>query len=165
MAGVNTLDLSADTLAIMQRLKEASVGETVTLDDLSGVIGRDIRRHRHLVYSALRVLLREDGMIFATVRGIGYQRVPADQAHEVGVETRRAIRRKARRSSRKIAHGISRANDLSDEALRKAHSEMATLGLMEHLARDKVQPREDDKPAAPVPVALTARRMLDRLAS
>jgi len=161
---MNNLELSAETLAVLNRLKEAPIGETVTYDDLSAAIGRDIRRHRHVLYSALRVALRDDGLLFGTVRGVGYQRVPAEDAHHVGVDARKGIRRRARRSSKRIAAAMSRANDVSDEARRKAHSEMAALGLIEHLSRDTAQPRDADKPAAPEPVALTARRMLEGLA-
>lgn len=157
------LDLSPETAALAERLAAASVGEVVEFSEMSAAIGRDIKGRQHILRSALRVVLRDHGALFANVRSVGYQRLPAEEAHKVGARARERIRRGAHRGSLQITQAIRRANDLPPEAMRKAYSEQATLGLIEHLSRDVIQPKQEDGPEKPEPVGVTARRMLEAL--
>jgi len=154
-------EISADARALADHLAAVPIGGTVTLSDMSRVIGRDMARHRHIFYSAARVLARESGAQFASVRNIGYKRLSATRAVEiVGPSARRRIRRAARSGRLSLAATIAGANDLTPDVMLRASSEIATLGLIEHLARDATTRNAAPAPAAPEPVAMTARRLL-----
>lgn len=155
---------SADTTAVVERLRECRVGGLVTWDDLSRCLGRDAKRCRHVLASAIRIVRREDGAHFESERGLGYRRVPAQDAHLIGNAARTKIRRTARRSRQHITQVIARTNDLPDDAARLANREVSALGLMEHLSRDSAQPeKEECKAQNPEPVGITAKLMLGRL--
>jgi len=157
------LEVAPETLALVERLREVSIEETITYDDLSKVIGRDVRHVRHLLASARARVLKEHGILFGTERSVGLRRVAASEAHYVGQHARSGIRRKATRSAKQIRQAVSRANDMPPDATRKAYSEISTLGLIEHLASEKAQPKNGAAPDRPEPVGITAKRMLDRL--
>lgn len=157
------LELSADTKAIITRLREMAIGELVTYDELSGIIGRDIQRNRYILDSARRNVEREDGAVFGIERGVGIRRMTADEAPNIGIQSRKSIRRKADRGAKRIERAVSRANDLPDDVARKAYGEIATLRLIEHTATERAQPKPKDSPSAPEPIAVTARRMFENL--
>lgn len=157
------LEISAETAAIAARLREAAVGETVSYDELSAAIGRDIRKRRHLLYAGMRAVERETGAVFGTERGVGVRRLPTDEASKIGAHARKRIRRAAHRAAGRIDRAVKRANDLPDDVARKSYGEIATLRLLEHLSSDKAQPKQEKAPDRPEPVAVTAARMFDRM--
>lgn len=153
--------ISADAQALADRLLTVPVGETVSAATLSEVIGRDIAGCRHLLYTAFRILRRDHGAIFASRPRVGYQRVPPDAVPEtVGAAARAHLRRTARRARVAIEAGVKHANDLSPAAQRRAQQEISAFALVEHLSRDAVAVKGGEPPAAPEPVAVTARRLL-----
>lgn len=154
------LEINAATLALMDTLRQTPVGEIVTFAELSNAIGMDVRQSRYLLHSALTILQREEGACFGNRRGIGYQRLRADDAPKIGNHTRLITRRAAKRGRKKITSLINRANDLSDDARRLALREISTLGLIEHISKDNTQLKPDPDRLAPEPVAITARRFL-----
>ena len=157
------LDVSAETLAVAERLRETPIGATVTWDELSAVIGRDARAHRYFVTSARRALVRDDGIVFASERGIGYRRLAAEDVHKVGAHYRRKISRASARAARTITSALRPANGLSEDSTRQALREVSTLRLLEHLASEPAQSPVSEAPTKPEPVALTARRMMERI--
>lgn len=158
-----SLEVSADTQSLSGRLRELSVGGLVTYDELSELIGRNIRTHRHLLYSAIRMVEREDGAVFDTERGVGVRRLEAADAPKVGQKTRRSVRRAADRAAERICRATKRANDLPDDVARACASEVSSLRLLAHLSADRAQPKGDDRPDRPEPVGVTAQRMFERL--
>lgn len=157
-------ELSADAAAIVDRLQEVPHGGTITHGEISAVIGRDIRNCRHILYAALRVVQREHGVIFAGLRGVGYERMTTERVVEVvGPDTRRAIRRKARRGVKALVAATKGPNSLTPEQQRKASTEIGVLGLIEHLSRDRHAKPAPEASLKPEPVAVVARRLLDEL--
>ena len=156
--------ISADTTAIADKLLSVPVGECISLAILSDALGRDITKARHLLYSAFRVVRRDNGFIFTTVRGIGYRRLSAKGVTDfVGTSARAHIRRTARKAKATIEDGIRHANDLPPDIQRKAMSEISSLALLEHIAKDAMVKPQNDSPMKPEPVAITARRFLARI--
>ena len=152
---------SVDARALADRLLKAAVSETISLAELSRVLGRPITRHRHLLYTALGIAQREGGVVFHTIRGVGYQRLAPDAvAATVGTAARRHIRRTARVARRSITAGTSRINDLPPATQRRVAAEISALSLVEHITRDAIVMPKEDAPLAPEPVAMTARRLL-----
>lgn len=153
--------VSIDARALADRLLTVAVGETITHQALSQTLGRDVTRQRHLLYTALRIVRREAGAIFACKPRIGYQRLAAEMiAETVGTNARARVRHTARRARVAIEAGIQHSNNLPPAVQRRAASEISAFALLEHLARDAVVKPKEDAPLAPEPVAATARRLL-----
>lgn len=94
---------SIDSRQIADRLGQLRPGEHVTYEELSRLIGRDVRRFAiSCLATAIRQHLRE-GVVFAALRGQGIKRL--DDAELVGVGDRSLnhIRRHARKSAHKLA--------------------------------------------------------------
>jgi hypothetical protein len=149
--------MSPDTAAIVALLTAASVGATVTYEQMSHAIGRPIGDRRYLLPAAIRIAARDHGAIFGTVRKIGYQRLPATDAHILGAHTRRRIRSSAKRAAEAIVSAVERANDLPDGAKRMAYAEVNSMSLIRHLATDK-QVSAAPSEAKAEPIAIVMRR-------
>lgn len=128
----------ADVQALRERLEATPVGEVCTYAQLDAALGSPSRARRYLVLRALHRMNRETGAIFGAVRGVGYKRLAADEAYTLGHHGRGRIRRTARRTSAAIAQAVSAANEISDEAKRKAMAEVSTLNMIAHVATDRV---------------------------
>jgi hypothetical protein len=75
-------DKRIETQLMEERFASASVGETITYDDLESLTGIDVRgRFRHLLYSALGSVKARHRIAFACVPRKGYVR--ADDAQIV----------------------------------------------------------------------------------
>ncbi len=154
------MEINADTRRIADTLAATRVGETITLDHLTREIRRDIRRNRHIIYGAMRVVEREVGAVFACERGIGYRRLKANELALIGQTARARIRRTARRGAKTIAAGSVFANDLSNQERRKILAEQSSLGVLEHLARDKSLPDVAPTETRPLSIVATAQAFL-----
>jgi hypothetical protein len=153
-------ELSADTRAVVDLLSACPVDGTVSIQAISDRLGRDVRRYRHVIAAARRVVAREAGGVFVSVRGIGYRRLSADRAAEVlAPASRKHIRMTARRTRRNLEQIISRANDMAPEARLKASREIGVLGVIEHIARE-ANVSKMPSPDTPQPVAVMARAAL-----
>ena len=155
-----SLDLHADTRRIADALAAVSRGDTITLAAITNAIGRDIHRCRHLLYSAFRLVERENGAVFATERGQGYRRLKPEEIITIGQTARARIRGTARRGARSIAAGVSGANDIAAPVQRAILAEQTALGLLEHMARDKNLPTVPETENRPLPVAVAAKEFL-----
>ena len=96
-------ELSADTIFLLKELMTAAVGETVTYEALSGVIGRDVREVRQRLHSAVRKARNEHGAVFEAVYNVGMKRCPDRDIIDASAAVRKRIRRAARVHLRKLA--------------------------------------------------------------
>lgn len=141
-----------DIRALVTALTGIPLGGTITYDELSTAIGRDVTRHRYLVLRAMSVANAESGALFAPVRKVGYRRLPMDEAPSVGQTARRRIRRASRQARKRMLNAAAKANDLPADIARKVNAELSALGLIEHLTRDKTA--ELMKAPEPMPLAI-----------
>jgi hypothetical protein len=157
-------ELSADTRTIADLLLACPIGETVRFDAMSDAIGRDVRKHRHIIATARRVAEREAGAVFVSIHKVGYKRLNAEGAVTVVAPAARThIARSAKRASRAINAAVRRANDVPMDLRRRAVYELGVLGLIEHAARERVKTLPAEAPTHPEPVALVAKRFLARM--
>jgi hypothetical protein len=157
------MELHQDTRILADLLAACPFGETLTFDDFSKAIGRNINVCRYLLYRAIFVVERENGAVFASVRRVGYKRVVPDDLHKIGQTARARIRSQARRGFRTISNGLAKANDISPPALREALREQSILGLIEHTAKDRSKPDVAEGATHPLPVAEVARDFLRKM--
>lgn len=95
----NAVDISA----LKDRLRKAEIGEMIAYDELSEIIGRDIRKHRYLLLSACNQLLSEKNYTFGSVFKQGVKRLSADETVESSKEIFSRIRGQCRRQARKLS--------------------------------------------------------------
>jgi hypothetical protein len=157
-----TQTLSAETRALADLFAATTVGGTITFAAMSEAIGRGIEARRYIALRAMQIANKETGAIFGSVRGVGYQRLAAADAHMIGAHARGRIRRTAKRTADAITCAINTANDMPDDAKRRAFAEVNALSLMQHLARDKQVSAATPEPRAE-PVAITMRRFAEQI--
>jgi hypothetical protein len=142
-------------------LNATPIEGVATYGKISEAIGFDVARRRWLLPAALRLANAETGAIFATQRSIGYQRLPGSEAHALGRHARGRIRRISKSTQQVITQALILTNDLSDDERRRAHSELAALGLIQHLSLDRNMPQVvGDRP---MPTPETVRASVDAL--
>lgn len=67
--------MSYDTRLLVEKLSSVKEGETVSYDDLDKAIGRDVRNGAYcLLLSARRIVRRDSGIVFETIRNVGLKR-------------------------------------------------------------------------------------------
>ena len=151
--------LSPEVRALADALLSTPVGMDITHNDLSAAVGFDVRTRRYLILRAIAVASREAGAIYSAVIGVGYRRLSADEAAQLGEHARKRIRSASGRVSKMIIRATEVANDMDPEARRNAMREVSVLGLLKHIATDKAS-RDMPAPEKPQPVAITMRNML-----
>ena len=120
---------------------DCPIGEMVGKAEQQRVCGANA----YLIQAAKRRANEEAGANFKAVRGLGYQRLPDDEAHAVGLQALRAIRNKARRAQRTVANTITRSNSISSDGIIKAHAAMNVLGLIQRQAHARNVNHEEDQ--------------------
>lgn len=154
-----TTEISPDVEALVGALSGVSPGSAISYQELTSIIGRDVRKHRHLIDSARRIAQREHGAVFAVEVGVGLSRLTLEQLPDVASTARRRIRSTARRGSKALRQGSARANDIHPEVQRKLNAEISALALIEHIAGDKSAAPVEVHDQRPEPVAMMARRL------
>lgn len=94
--------MSADSRLLYQRMKAVEIGETVPLGDLEGAVSRPMAEIRGAISTARRRLLRDDGMVFISVPGVGYLRCTDEHIVDGAVADTVALRRKAGVAAEKL---------------------------------------------------------------
>jgi hypothetical protein len=128
----------SEVLAVAELMMAASIDQIVGYDEMSRVAGCDVREKRWIVIQAKNLLNREHGIVFANVPGIGYRRLAS--ASGVKHAGERAMRR----------------TRIAPSEQRHAYQRLATLGMIEHLAQDRVVRAMPDDPPKKTPVDLDA---------
>lgn len=157
-----TQTLSTETRVLADLFAAAPIGGTVTWEEMSRAIGRNIMDRRYLALRAMAVANSECGAIFGNVLRVGYQRLPPQDAHILGSHMRGRIRRGAKRTSDTIIAAVQSSNDMPDEAKRKAYAEVNALGLLRMIATDRHVAAATPEPK-PEPVAITMRRLAQQI--
>ena len=130
---------STQTLALIERLRLASVGEVVTYGALTEAIGEDVRRVRHALYSAAKTM-QSEGIIFGTVHNVGVKRLTAEELPAIGDAALLHIRRTSK-SARKKMGAVARMNDAPNDVRVKINTAASLLGAIEHFTTGKVAKR------------------------
>jgi hypothetical protein len=157
---------TADVERLVERLRAASIGETIPFADLDSVIGRSVQKRRYLLVRAMDRLNAETGAVFESVFGEGYRRVEIEKVPNVGLYARKRIRRIARRGVKRMSNAMAKANDLPSPVALSINREIAVLGVIQSLSRDSMagKVRSDASATSPTPQAIVARRLMEALA-
>lgn len=148
---------SNDTLVIENRLRTSSVGELVTYDDLSKLLGRDVRVHCIGNLTTARRVLRDEKIFFVTVRGDGVRRISQEEA--VNCLPDHSIKRakSAARQGIKCLRNIE-YDQLSEDGKKKHLSSSAQLGAIELFSSAKATKKIEGKVGdSPIPIGETLK--------
>ena len=125
-------EAGVDSRLAYERLIKAELGEVVTYDELSRLVRRNVQADgRHVIETARRMAQREDQIVFECVRNVGLRRMLDGEIAQLGRPAIRSIRRKARRTVRKIAC-ISDFDALKNEEKDSHNIGLCVLGVVAH---------------------------------
>ncbi|OMQ63521.1 hypothetical protein AQ709_13880 [Burkholderia pseudomallei] len=156
--------LSADSAALVSRLKEASVGEVVSYEALSKIVGRDVQSVASgALHSARHIVQREVRVIFGVIRGVGLKRLSSEEIVDASTKDRHKIRRHAIRSARKLV--CVDYDQLTPSKQVKHNAELAAFGVLQEITTEKAVERiskkvEETKSTLPI-----ARAAMEALGS
>ena len=80
----------------------------------------------------------------------------------LGAHARGRIRRSAKRAADAITAAVQAANDMPDDAKRRAYAEVNAMALVRHITTDKQVSAASTEPKAE-PVAITMRRFAEQI--
>ena len=97
---------SPDAQIIADKLKahaEESPEDVLLYQDISATVRRDVQNGaNHLLQTAKRIVLREEGLVYETVKGVGIKLVPPTEMHRVAESHLKRSGRSARRGLKKL---------------------------------------------------------------
>lgn len=126
--------IAAQIDAIAAVLCALSPGQTATYARLSKAAGVAVSGGSHIVHRAIKQAERESGAVFDNVRGVGYQRLEANETPIVGQKANGRLRRTARRARQRL-EGV-RANDVTPATIAKLAAYRSHFGMVESMARE-----------------------------
>lgn len=95
-------ELSLDGNVLYHELIQHEISDEIDYVELSRIIGRDIRKKRGALYTAINMARREKNMVFATIRNKGIKRLnDSEIINGIGTKTTNTIKNAARRGRQK----------------------------------------------------------------
>jgi hypothetical protein len=132
---------SIDTETLVRHLRSLAVGGFSSYEELGGLIGRDVQNGaRHILSSAMRILLREDRIVLAPVRDEGLKRLNDLEIVATGLETTARIRRLARRGARKVT-AVENYDGLPKDAQVAHNTHLSIFGAIGQFTRPRIVER------------------------
>lgn len=90
-------EASNDVKLLVEKMSKTSIGDTIQYDEMTQLVGRDIKKNRHLIESARRILMRHHSMVFRCVMNEGYKRLDDSTVVDtVNSDRKKRIRKQAR---------------------------------------------------------------------
>lgn len=153
--------LSIDVKTIYDRLILSSVGDIVKYDDMSAMIGRDIRsvRAQWILGSARRRALVQARMLFAAVPKVGIQRLNDSQIVDTGDDALKRIHRLSLRTGRKMT-AIQNFEALPAAKKLQHNTQVSALAMLAHMTKDG-QMKKLEAAVSKAQVALPLQKTLE----
>ena len=119
--------IEVDVIAVI--LEAMPYGSTLPYDAMSKKIGRDVRKDARMsVLKARRRAERNTKSLYATVRGIGVQRLLSQSIAGLGKDVRAKIGRKARSTYERLSS--AKYNDIDTRQQAQIDAERSLLGAI-----------------------------------
>lgn len=137
--------LSIDVKLVYERLAKCSTGDLVTYEDLSAIIGRDIRLKANWVLgSARRRAFTQNQMLFGAIAKVGVKRLSDAEIVATGQDALTRIHKTSLRAARRMT--AIRSFDTLDAPARTKHDTyLSALGVLSHLTKEKSMQRLEEK--------------------
>ena len=133
MGYVSTTENMEIVSALVVTIRSTPFDEVIPRKQLDNLL----HGKHHLLAKARRMVEREDGVVIATVIGVGIKKMPSAIVHVVGIEARRKASKGLGRAQGRIV-GVIRNNngELSAGDRLKASNEINKLGLAVEFCKD-----------------------------
>lgn len=92
-----------DARMLVELMAPAQVGDVVTYEEMTTLLGKQIQQRRDLLYTAMSILQERDNMVFAPVNGVGMVRLANPEKVTYGGTKTQRIARSARRNIKMLA--------------------------------------------------------------
>lgn len=153
------LSIDAQTL-YGKALKLCEVGQLLTYDQLSKLIGRDVREHAYgALQTARRIAEREDGIAFGTITNVGLKRLNDVEVIGTADKTLAHIRRTASRSGRRVLWCLKDFDKLSDEKKVEHNARVSALTVLATISKNsairRIEGKVDLAQNGPLPIGRT----------
>lgn len=130
---------SADTLIVENRLRNTKPGDVVTYDELSTLLGRDVREFcMGSVHTARKTLIHESAF-FDAISNEGYKRLTDEEACDAASHYTSRAKSASRRGLTHLQN--VQFEKLSDEGKKKHLTQSAQLGAINMFATGKAAKR------------------------
>jgi hypothetical protein len=143
---------SQDTLIVENRLRKTEPGDVVTYDELSTLLGRDVRLHCRSNMMTARHTLVGESIFFDCVPNEGYRRLTTNEAAFASDNHRERIASTARRGLRHLRHVPF--DDLTDEAKKKHLTMSAQFGAIQLFGSTKATKKIEAAVKSTSPMAI-----------
>jgi hypothetical protein len=129
---------SIEARLMADRFSKAQIGEIVTYDELSKIVGQDVRgQHmRSRLHTAIRNTLRDHRAVFGVVATVGYKRLADDELPKLGEASIAKIGRESRRTLKKM--GAADFSKMSRAGLSEWNANASHLGLLSEVTKPRV---------------------------
>jgi hypothetical protein len=141
-----------DSALIEAELRKASVGDVVSYDKLTSIVGRDVRKQCKASLETARRTLGKEGVWFDVESGVGLKRLDS-RGISGAVEGRIQRSRRAAKKSLKMTQAIV-LNDLSETDKKKAIAQISQLQAIELFSSTTSQKKIVDKSSSAEPLSL-----------
>lgn len=143
---------SADTLTIEHRLRNTQPGDVVTYEELSTLLGRDVREYCRSNVATARKSLIHDSIYFDTVENEGFRRLNNEEACAAASFYTKRLRRTARRGLTHLQH--VKFDELSDDSKKKHLATSAQLGAIHLFSGNNATKRIESKVSGSMPIPI-----------
>lgn len=154
MAKKTIEQISLESQLIAQRLEQLEVGDVIEYEELTTLIGRDIRKHRGHLATARNRLLRDKQMVFGTIHTVGLKRLSDAEKITVG----RSYIKRSHQAAHKSLVTFSAINldNLSGDEARRLHSVSTQARTLQYLStqssEQKIEKSLDENRPKELPV-------------
>lgn len=130
-------EVSGETLALADFLRTIPAGDVALYQDLSAVAKVNVQKEgRGRLNSARKIVLREDTMVFAPVRGLGMKRLRDEDIAESSGSAVKSINRKAHRELKK-SRCLTNVQALPVHTQVKLYTHLSVLAAFETISGGK----------------------------
>ncbi len=126
---------SADAKKLAGLMVKVSVGATLTYEDMSEALGRDVLQDRSIIATARAIVQRENQFVFDTVYKVGIKRLNDVEIVSLGDQALSKVRRISRKTSQKITCVAYDA--MPREAQVRHNTALSMFGVLVELASSK----------------------------
>ena len=157
-------EFSVDAKLVYDRLLKCGVGDVVTYEELSEMVGRDIRSKGYATAQAARKrAMRDNQMVFECIWRVGYKRLSDVEVVQTGEQTIRSMRRAATRGLKRIV-SVQEFDKLPAPMKAKHNAYASLFGAVHSMFHGNAVKKLEQKVLAAqqkLPIAATLRAFLD----
>lgn len=129
--------LSIETKQLLERLIKAEVGELITYQEMTNIVGRDIRKEGcGIMYSARRKAENDCQIVFITVVNKGIKRASDEEIANSGTSAIAKIRRTSHKGKKRL-HCVENFGSLTNESKIHHNAAASFLGAIDLMTRPK----------------------------